>query len=308
MGHRTQNSKEFTDTTIVRLLRDPAAKGLRRANYTKHVENAKHWAVRPAEEWIILPCPALVSEEKWNECGRILDQKEKERKNNGPKPKHLLAGLVQCECCKGKMYVFHHTNTPTYTCRKCKIRIPTTDLEEIYHDQLKTFLLTDVTISEYLENVNSTLQEKKRLLKIILDERATLQKEMKGIVTMRANNEISKENFAEHYKPLEERLDQINNQLPELEAEVDFLKIQNTSSEVVLQDAKDLYSQWENLPYDEKRNIVELITDKITIGKEDIYIKLSYLPAHPPKNNQKNNQSLSKKAENNNAGKYRHCL
>jgi len=85
--------------------------------------------------------------------------------------------------------------------------------------------------------------------------------------------------FAEHYKPLEERWLQINDKLPEMQAEVDFLKIQYLSSDTVLHGAKDLYSRWANLTFEDKRTIVEVITNKITIDKEDITISLAYLPS-----------------------------
>lgn len=44
-----------------------------------------------------------------------------------------------------------------------------------------------------------------------------------------------------------------------------------------LDGAKDLYNNWSIMPFEEKRGIVELITNWITIGKSDINISLSYL-------------------------------
>ena len=176
------------------------------------------------------------------------------------------------------MYVYHQTNNPTYTCSKCKTRIPAADLDEIFKDQLKTFLLTDTSVSEYLEKLDVQLQERQNLLFVVKEERQKLKKKMEEMVNMRVAGEWNRETFIEHFKPLEERIMQIDNQLPEIEAEIDFLKIQHYSSDTVLSDAKDLYSRWDDLIFEDRRTIVEVITDVITIGKEDINIKLSYIP------------------------------
>lgn len=40
----------------------------------------------------------------------------------------------------------------------------------------------------------------------------------------------------------------------------------------------NLYRRWPELPRDQKRQIVETITDRITVGKEDIDIFLHYVP------------------------------
>jgi hypothetical protein len=176
------------------------------------------------------------------------------------------------------MYVYHQTNNPTYSCSKCKTRIPASDLDEIFKDQLKVFLLTDTSVSEYLQKLDVQLQEKQQLLSTVREERQKMKKKMEEMINMRVGGEWSKETFIEHFKPLEERTMQIDNQLPEMEAEIDFIKIQHYSSDTVLSDAKDLYSRWNDLTFEDKRTIVEAITDVITIGKEDINIKLSYIP------------------------------
>jgi len=287
-GYRTRNGSKFSDTTVDRLLRDPMAKGERRANYTKSLGDGKKWTLKPQSEWVILPCPALVSPDLWDQCNHILDESERKRNRLGKQAKHLLSGYVYCTC-STKMYVYHETRSNTYSCKKCKVRIAETDLDEIYHDQLRAFLLTDMNIGDYLAKIDDTIIEKRKLLDSLFDRKQNLKKTMDKFVQMRINDELSKESFKDRYKPLEEQMIQINDQIPELQAEIDFLTIQHRSSDTVLQEAKDLHSQWSELSFEDKRSIVEVITEKIIVGKEDITIKLAYLPNRNPPTTPKNN-------------------
>jgi ABC transporter fused permease/ATP-binding protein len=231
--------------------------------------------IKNEKEWVLIPCPALIDETIWNECNSILDAQYKKRNKPGPRAVHLLSGYIICHCGK-KMYVFHEA--PTYACKKCRNRIATSDIDEIYHAQLKSFLLTDTDIETYLKQSDSLIQERQSLLASTKQESETLRKNLNKYVDMRVNDEMSRERFKELYDPIEERIMQIEKQLPELETEIDFLKIQYLSSDTVLQEARDLYDRWPQLPFEQKRSIVELITEQIVIGKQDINIKLSYLP------------------------------
>ena len=277
-GYRTRDNKLFSDTTIKQLLRDPSAKGLRRVNYSKRSENRKTFIQKPESEWVLHPCPALVSEEIWNACNRILDDSLIQNKKPGPRAKHLLAGYIFCADCNKKMYVFHSSKFPTYRCPNCSNRIVVGDIEGFYHDQLKTFLLTETSTPKYLESLDSELQERENLLSAIFKERESLLKKIDTFINMRINNELSKELFIEKHKPMEERLNQLNNQLPEIQADVDFLKIQHRSADAVLSYAKDLYDNWSDMSQEQKRHIVETITKIITVGKEDVYINLRHVP------------------------------
>lgn len=277
-GYRTRKGENFSDTTVMRLLRDPMAKGMRRANYTKSTGDKKHWKLKPVEDWVLVPCPAIISEELWDECNRILDDQEKSRVKPGPRPVHLLAGYIYCSCGK-KMYVFTKGNT--YTCKPCKTRIPAADIDEIYHEQLKSFLFTDADVEAYLQQTREALNEKIRLLQVLLEQETTIKKKMNGLVELRLNGDMKKETFPLHYKPLEDQLEQILIQIPELQGEIDFLKIQQASSDTILTEAKDLYDKWPQMGYEEKRSIVETITESIIIDNDEISFNLSYLPSNP---------------------------
>src|SRR4030042_894098 len=256
-GYRTRNSSKFSDTTVYRLLRDTTAKGLHRANWTKGPpEKGKKRILKPKEEWVYNRVEPIISEELWNQCNAILDEQERNNKKPTRKTVQLFTGFVFCHC-GYKMYV--PSNSPKYICYKCRNKIGTTDLEDIFHHQLKTFFFSPTEIINYLNQADHVIKEKENLLKSLNDERRKTEKEMEKTYRAYINDEIPMEGLGRHYKPLEERLKQIDGQIPEIQGEIDFLKIQYLSSDQIFNEAKDLYSRWPELTPEEKRKIVENI-------------------------------------------------
>jgi len=276
-GYRTRSGAKFTDTTIDRLLRDPTAKGWHRLNYTKSLGPKKHWVLKPKEEWVYVKVEPVVSEEIWNACNKILeDQRKKRKKPPARKTVHLFSGIVYCFCGE-KMYV--PSNTPKYVCKKCRNKIPIVDLEKIFHEQLKNFFFSEKEVSKYLAQADKVIKEKQELLEILFKEKERIKKEIDKIYELYIDEKITKEEFGERYQPLKERLKEIEDEIPNLQGEIDFLKIQYLSSDQIISDAKDLYSRWLELEKEEKRKIIEAITEKIIVGKDEISINLFYLPS-----------------------------
>jgi len=112
----------------------------------------------------------------------------------------------------------------------------------------------------------------------LAQEEQRIQQEMDKTYKLYLDDQITPEGFGNRYKPLEARLKQIQDQVPEIQGEIDFLKIQYLSSDQILNEAKDLYSRWPELNDEEKRRIVESITEKIVVGTDDVTINLCYLP------------------------------
>ena len=276
-GYRTRNGSKFTDTTVGRLLRDTTGKGLHRANWTKGPpERGQKRIIKSQSEWVYNRIEPIVSEELWEKCNTLLDEQEKNNKRPPRKSPQLFTGFVFCHC-DYKMYV--PSNSPKYICYKCRNKIGTADLEDIFHHQLKTFFFSPEEITNYLNQSDQVIKEKEGLLKTLRDEKRKTEQDMEKIYRAYTNDEITMEGFGRHYRPLEERLKQINSQIPEVQGEIDFLKIQYLSSDQIFTEAKDLYSRWPELAFEEKRKIIENITEKIVIGKEDVTINLTYLPS-----------------------------
>lgn len=277
MGYRTRSGALFTHSTVARLLRDSTAKGIRIANFTSGKKDKNGSRLKPESEWVYTSCPAIVSEELWDGCNAILDEQQAKTKKPGPKSVHLLSGYLYCSC-GSKMYVYHRDKNPHYRCKPCNTKILAEDIDSIYHEQLKTFLFSDTELDEYLSKSDATVSEKQTELQHVKSECQRLKKRMDELVNLRLDGEIGKDAFAEQFQPLEKKKSQLEERMPELEAEVDFLKIEALSASTVLQEAKDLYSKWPNMQFEEKRAIVEIITDKIIVDKQAVNISLSYLP------------------------------
>jgi site-specific DNA recombinase len=84
------------------------------------------------------------------------------------------------------------------------------------------------------------------------------------------DGEITAQGFGSFYKPAEEQLNQLTAELPKLQAEVDYLKVNNLSADEVLAEAWKLYDQWPTMPTDDKRKIAESIVEKIVIGEGEL--------------------------------------
>ena len=276
-GYRTRNGSQWTGTTIDRLLRDPIAKGVRRVNYTTSTDPEKTWALKPEEDWVYHEVEPIVSAELWDQCNQIMAEKKTTGKRTPRKSVHLFAGVVECHC-GHKMYV--PSNSPKYTCYECRNKIPAVDLEAIFHEQLKDFLLSDDELASYLSAGQSQVGEKENQIEILTRESQKLKKEMDLVYSLYVEQKISSDGFAERYQPLEERHRQICDQLPQIQAELDLLKINLLSSDQLLEDTRDLYTRWPDLSREDKRKIIEAITESIVIENDGIAINLCYLPTN----------------------------
>jgi site-specific DNA recombinase len=210
----------------------------------------------------------------------LAEQMEK-GKRKSKRAVHLFAGLTYCSC-GGKMY--DYTSSPTkYLCQECRNKIPIADLEAVFHEQLKNFFFSPNEIASHLEEANEAIRQKAELLTSREAERAKLQGEIDKLHALYQAGAIDSAGFGTKYHPMAERLRQIDEELPALQAELDVMKISELSREEVIVGAQDLYTRWTSLPFEERRRVVETITDRIVISDGEVEIQLSYAPPIPPR-------------------------
>jgi len=229
-GYRTKRGKKFSDMAIKRLLKDPITKGVRRTRFTKVGKNGQP-ELRDSKEWFFHEAPPIVTEELWQSVNDIIHKYESSKTQPYNKKLKLFTGFLICDC-GGKMYV--PSSNPKYTCKKCRRKIPTEDIEEIFKSELKQFLLSKDDIEAYYQSGQTGVKDKEP----------------------------------------NEQLSQLERIIPTLESEIKILKEHAKSSEFIIQEAQTLYDNWDKLSNDEKRNVVETITKDIIVGDQEVHINL----------------------------------
>ena len=274
-GYRTRNGNIWRDTSIVRILNEPSAKGVYVFN-TMRKTGSWRTESKPENEWGTAQCEPIISEDLWNQVNQIVEEQLKSWKKPGKAPVHLFSGLAFCSC-GHKMYVA--ANSPKYFCRKCSNRIPIVDLENITWQELKVFFGQPKRIAEHLKSADQNLAEKSALLETHQREIQKVRDEMSRTHRLYIQEQITAQGFGDFYNPAEQRLNQLLTELPKLEAKVDFLKVNKLSADDVLHEANTLYERWPSLPSQDKRKIVEALIEKIVIGQGEIDITFSHLPS-----------------------------
>jgi len=272
-GYRTRDGNIWRDTSIARILEESSAKGVYVFNTMKQTGTWRTEA-KPESEWGQAQCEPIISEELWNQANQLMEEQLKAWKKPGPAPVHLFSGLAHC-ICGSKMYVA--ANNPKYFCRKCTNKIPIVDLENVIREELKAFFGQSERIAQHLKEAGRNLVEKSELLETHRKEIQKVRDEMKRTHQLYVEDKITAQGFGEFYKPAEERLNQLVAELPKLEAEVDFLKVNKLSAEDVTHEAA-IYDRWPKLPPDDKRKIVEALIEKVVIGHGEIDITFSHIP------------------------------
>jgi site-specific DNA recombinase len=143
-------------------------------------------------------------------------------------------------------------------------------------DELKTFFFSPTEWVSYLGQADGKIKEKQELLDTLERERQKTAQEMEKVFKLYMSDHISPEGFGRQNKPLEERAKQLEEEIPQLQGEIDFLKIHYLSSDQILTKARDLYSRWPDLKPEERRKIVENITERIVIGKDDVRLRCPF--------------------------------
>jgi site-specific DNA recombinase len=168
--------------------------------------------------------------------------------------------------------------------RSCRNKVPQADLERVSREQLRQFALSPEEVASALHEADREVEAKADLFQALVREDARLADEAEKVYRLYLAGELDPKGFGARNRPLAARREELEAEIPRLQGEIDFLKIQHLSQEEVVSGAHDLYERWDDLSQEDRRGVVQAIVERVTVGKDEIEITLACLPrtAEPP--------------------------
>ncbi len=281
-GFRSRKGAKFGKTTIKRILTDPVYKGQKRANYTKSKGNKKSWILKPEEDWVWFNVEPIVEKKVWEEVNRIIENNSRKYPKVPPSllaAKYAFSGLVYCEC-GTKMYVMKYRGmkTPRYRCRKCNSKINEDVLMEKFKEGLKCMVIKPEQLQAEVESEEKIVKQKTEELETLKKELRKIKNKISRLIDLYNDDVIPKDIFREQLNDIQMRKAQIEERIPEIEAEISFHQVSEKGKDYLLTQATTLYSLWDSLEYESQTEIIKELVQSIKVTKDELIFEFYYLP------------------------------
>jgi len=138
----------------------PKQKGYRKSKNSSKV-------LRPREDWIGIPVPAIIDQETWNKAQELLKRNAHTARRNNKKNKYLLRGLVVCGLC-GSMASGYVSNKSTYySCgakrHKNITSTPHDEIIQVHHNPFDEKVWTGLTeLLSDPKNIKAQIEKRMR--------------------------------------------------------------------------------------------------------------------------------------------------
>lgn len=277
-GYRARKS-DFKSQTLKRVLTDTTYKGLRRANYSKSKGNKKSWALKPEKDWIYTEVEPLIDKDLWETVNALIVQRAQPfSKIIRKKSQYLFGGNLVCSC-GTKMYVQSYSGMkiPRYRCRSCHFKLNEDVLEDHFLKILKTIIVRPEELKTN-KDADGEKREKEGRLELLRKELRKIDLKIDTLVDLVGDQTIDRSTFTERFLPLKERKENIQEEIPRIQAELDYLETSSISKDYLIEQATTFASMWPVLNYTEKTKLIDEMVEKIEVQNDTLHFTLNYIP------------------------------
>ena len=252
----------------------------------------------PAEEWIAVPVPALISEETFQAAQPRLDRNVQMARRNNTTYEYLLRGLVSCGQCRltcggrtlhpGYHYYFCRGRTDSLRLalgERCTARYaPAQALDELVWQDLCSVLREPALITHELaraqmgEWLPQALHARRQTLRDVL---AQLERQQARLLDLYLAEVIEREEFERRRKEVAQSQHGFMQQLRQLDAQA-----QQHVNVAALAQGIEAFGQriqptLDQLTFAQRRQLVELLIDRVIVN--DAQVEIRYVVPTGPK-------------------------
>ena len=231
--------KNWSGSTIGRLLRHPAYKGT--TYYNRHRSDYSglgqprrqgqgrlrfpRYTLRPAEEWIEIKVPALVSEERWQMAQTRLEMNARFSSRNSRRS-YLLRGLLVCGVCGRTLQGRTQNEIVYYRCpfggkkrspdvpaHSCSIRGD--QVEPLVWQELSDLLQNPLQLEEAWQKIYAQQQVTPTQLSLWQQRQTLLQKQRQRLLDAYQADALSLDELIERQNPIDVELQELEKTLAE---------------------------------------------------------------------------------------------
>ena len=250
------------------------------------------------DDYIVVPVPAIVSSDVWDEANRILEKNKQTAARNAKKP-YLLTGLMRCASC-GRSFMGHQGRTrlngkrlPTpqrvYHCTSrsdhkreligCPqgyigcIKVDNAVWEIVCQVLLEPEILIEALDRHFAADENATLLEQVAFVEKQMDNKA---KEEEKIYRAYVAGAFDEHEFADKRRILKESSQVLSKEVERLKSRVLTHEHIAAQKMFIMELARQLQDagQLQNVPFEIKRQIVKLVINQITVDTREQWIRV----------------------------------
>lgn len=266
LGHHSRRGNAWRDVTVARLLLCTSARGLYPVNKTL-LDPAGLRVEKPQEEWDFIECPRIVSEELWTQVQSILAQEgaPTRSKSNSMYP---FTGVLFCHC---GMRMNAATSSPKYVCAQCGNRIPISDLENAFLDEVTSFLRARKRAATEIIYGEPDAIAQRDFLRQAQAKVQQIDEEISKTERLYMENRISLERFEKIHRPLEDDRRAAHRALDKIKAKVARAEGKQTLGANDLSfDPSTLRKRWPEIPVNARSEIVRSFVERIVVGDDEL--------------------------------------
>ncbi len=281
MGIRSRKGASFTNTNLGRILDDTVYIGKKRANYAQSTGDGKHWVYKPESEWIYYDVEPIIDQNTWDKIqGMRAHRGSYMPKKVPPKEsKYLFGGVLYCQC-GNKMYVYHRKKNgdPTYICRKCKRKIGEEKLSSGLKQALERVIIAPDDIKPVLDTSETPDELRTRGCQLMREAEKIKRKQVNLIDLYVADPRI-KEAVLPQLHDLVEQQKSLEKEAMELELQADQLMLTDAGHGALLKKAAKLSKLWDDLEYEEQRQVIKELIERIDCRDDEMHYTVYWLPS-----------------------------